>query len=102
MNAWLVEAITDPPQMRLADVAMPEPVPEHYLLKVEATGLNFLDTLVIKGKYQAKPALPFSPGVEVVGAIQAPSPGPLAAGTRVAGALPSGRFGGFAELGAGA
>ena len=64
---------------------------------MEATGLNFLDTLVVKGKYQAKPALPFSPGVEVVGSIVEPADGPLPVGTRVAGALPSGRFGGFAE-----
>ena len=97
MKAWLVEAISDPPQMRLADVPMPEPSADHYLVKVEATGLNFLDTLVVKGKYQAKPALPFSPGVEVVGSIVAPADGPLPVGTRVAGALPSGRFGGFAE-----
>ena len=76
---------------------MPEPSADHYLVKVEATGLNFLDTLVVKGKYQAKPALPFSPGVEVVGSIVSPADGALPVGTRVAGALPSGRFGGFAE-----
>ena len=35
MKAWLVEAISDPPQMRLADVPMPEPSADHYLVKVE-------------------------------------------------------------------
>lgn len=36
---------------------------------VEASGVNFLDTLIIRGQYQLKPPMPFSPGVEVAGTV---------------------------------
>lgn len=93
MRAWRVEALGDPGQMRLAEVPMPVPADDQYLVKVEAAGLNFLDTLAIKGRYQTQPVLPFTPGVEVVGTVV----GGEGAGTRVACATPVGRFGGFAE-----
>lgn len=93
MRAWRVEALSDPGQMRLRELPMPVPADDQCLIKVEAAGLNFLDTLVVKGQYQTKPALPFTPGVEVVGTI-AEGEG---AGTRVACATTAGTFGGFAE-----
>ncbi|WP_285411184.1 NADPH:quinone oxidoreductase family protein [Variovorax sp. efr-133-TYG-130] len=93
MRAWQVEALSDPGRMRLAELPVPTPAHDQYLVKVEAAGLNFLDTLAIKGRYQTKPALPFTPGVEVVGTIVSGE----GAGTRVACATPAGRFGGFAE-----
>lgn len=98
MRAWRVEEIGDPGRMRLAEVPMPVPAADQYLVKVEAAGLNFLDTLAIKGRYQAQPALPFTPGIEVVGTIVGgQGAAGLRAGTRVASATPPGRFGGFAE-----
>ncbi|MDB5818201.1 MAG: alcohol dehydrogenase [Rhizobacter sp.] len=90
MKAWRVETITVAGELHLRDVPLPVPVGDQVLVKVEVAGLNFLDTLVVKGQYQAKPALPFTPGVEVVGAIAS---GPRA-GERVA---CSTKFGGFAE-----
>lgn len=36
---------------------------------VKAAGLNFPDTLIIEGKYQLKPAMPFSPGGEMAGEV---------------------------------
>lgn len=70
--------------------------PGEVRLRVRAAALNFLDTLVIAGKYQVKPALPFTPGVEVAGEVIEAGPGAtrLAAGTPVIG-LPA--MGGFAE-----
>jgi NADPH2:quinone reductase len=97
MRAWRVEEISDPGRMRLADLPMPVPEADQYLVKVEAAGLNFLDTLMLKGQYQAKPALPFTPGVEVVGTIVGGGAGGLPEGTRIASAMPAGKFGGFAE-----
>jgi NADPH2:quinone reductase len=101
MKAWRVEEISDPGRMHLVELPVPSPAADQYLVKVEAAGLNFLDTLAIKGQYQTKPALPFTPGVEVVGTIVAGAglgdAAGLAAGTRVACATPVGRFGGFAE-----
>jgi NADPH2:quinone reductase len=39
------------------------------LLSVKACGVNFPDTLIIQGKYQFKPEVPFSPGGEVAGVV---------------------------------
>lgn len=95
MRAWLVERITEEGEMRLADVATPEPGPGQVLIKVEAAGLNFLDTLMPRGKYQFKPPLPFTPGVEVAGRVVKTGPGSrFKEGDRLAGAVP---YGGFAE-----
>lgn len=41
------------------------------LLRVEATSLGFVDALVIRGLYQAQPPLPFTPGGEIVGRVEA-------------------------------
>ena len=85
MKGWTVEAITAEGAMRLAD--LPEPVagPGQYVVAVEAAGLNFLDSLMLRGQYQVKPALPFTPGVEAVGRVVARGEGaPLPLGTRVA------------------
>jgi NADPH:quinone reductase len=68
---------------------MPDPVagPGEVVVKVKAVGLNFFDTLIIAGKYQAKPAFPFSPGGELAGVIESIGPGVTAfqAGDRVMG-----------------
>ncbi|MCR9106757.1 MAG: NADPH:quinone oxidoreductase family protein [Gammaproteobacteria bacterium] len=55
------------------DVDWPEPeVGEHdILLEVKAAGLNFPDVLMIQGKYQAQPPLPFVPGGECAGIVKA-------------------------------
>lgn len=53
------------------DVAAPEVAPGHVLVDVKAAGLNFPDTLIIQGKYQFQPDLPFTPGGEGAGIISA-------------------------------
>jgi NADPH2:quinone reductase len=45
------------------------------LIAVHACGVSFPDTLIIQGKYQFRPALPFSPGAEVSGVVKAVGPG---------------------------
>lgn len=45
------------------------------LIAVHACGVNFPDTLIIEGKYQFKPELPFSPGAEVAGVVKEVGPG---------------------------
>ena len=57
--------------LRLEEVAEPKPGPGDVLIKVNAVGLNFFDTLVLRDKYQVSPPLPFSPGAEVAGTIEA-------------------------------
>ncbi|KQV85112.1 NADPH:quinone oxidoreductase [Massilia sp. Root351] len=53
--------------------ALPDPqaAPGHVVLDVQAAGVNFPDVLIIQGKYQYKPALPFTPGNEVSGVVRA-------------------------------
>ena len=55
----------------------PAPVAQvgEVLIDVHAIGVNFPDLLVIRGKYQVQPALPFSPGKEVAGIVAAVGPG---------------------------
>ena len=66
----------------LDEVEKPVPGPGQALLRVHACGVNFADTLIVKGRYQEKPDLPFAPGMEVCGTVEAlgegaegPSPG---------------------------
>ena len=84
-------------ELRLDRVEPPRPGPGEVLIRVRACGVNFADTLMLEGKYQEKPALPFAPGMEVAGTVEALGEGVdhLAVGTRVA--AMSGH-GGFAEF----
>lgn len=45
------------------------------VVSVKACGVNFPDTLIIQGKYQFKPPMPFSPGSEIAGIIKEVGPG---------------------------
>jgi len=94
MRAWRVEEISDRGEMHLRDVELPRPGPDQYRVRVEAAGLAFGDTLIVRGKYQIKPPLPFTPGSEVLGTIVEGEGGELPVGTRVAS---SSRQGGFAQ-----
>jgi NADPH2:quinone reductase len=49
--------------------AMPTPAYGEVVVQVATCGLNFGDTLLIKGSYQEKPALPFVPGMELAGTV---------------------------------
>jgi NADPH2:quinone reductase len=83
MKAWLVEA-TDG-TMRFADVADPVAGPGQYVIEIDAAGLNFLDALMLRGLYQVKPKLPFTPGIEAIGRIVAGDG--MKTGTRVIASL---------------
>jgi NADPH2:quinone reductase len=60
-----------PKALRLEQVAEPSPGPSDVLIRVTAVGLNFFDTLLLRNQYQVTPPLPFSPGAEVAGTIEA-------------------------------
>ena len=59
----------EPSGMQYAEVADPTPGPGQVLIDVKAIGCNFPDILIVQGKYQMKPPLPFSPGHEVAGIV---------------------------------
>ncbi|HVH02422.1 MAG TPA: NADPH:quinone oxidoreductase family protein [Amaricoccus sp.] len=89
MRAMQITDLGEP--LRLAEVPVPDPGPGEVLLRVAACGINFADTLMVAGRYQEKPALPFAPGLEVAGTVAAAGPGAtLAPGIRVVALTPAG------------
>jgi NADPH:quinone reductase len=83
MRALLCKALGgNPTDMAVEETDRPVPRAGEIVIRVKAVGLNFFDTLIIAGKYQYRPALPFSPGAEVSGIV-----------TRIGG----GSIAGFAE-----
>lgn len=70
MRAVVADGFEGRDALRLDENA-PEPpmVPGGVRIKVHAAGLNFADTLMVKGEYQVKPPPPFSPGLEVAGEV---------------------------------
>jgi NADPH2:quinone reductase len=96
MRAIVCRELSGVGGLELADVPTPEPGLNEVRVRVGAAGLNFADTLIIRGQYQEKPALPFVPGMEIAGTIDACGPGVtgVAPGDRVMAAL---SHGGFAE-----
>ncbi|NMG34124.1 zinc-binding dehydrogenase [Azoarcus sp. TTM-91] len=57
--------------LRLGELPDPQPAAGELVLRVLAAGVNFYDTLIVQGKYQIKPPLPFAPGGEVAGTVVA-------------------------------
>ena len=64
MKALLCTRYGTPDDLELADLANPTPGPGEAVVRVKAAALNFFDTLIVAGKYQHKPAFPFSPAAE--------------------------------------
>ncbi|MGY1633686.1 NADPH:quinone oxidoreductase family protein [Geodermatophilus sp. SYSU D01186] len=90
MRAWRVRELGSPSSvLRLEDVEQPTPGDGQVLVRVRAAALNFPDILMVQGKYQERPPLPFTPGVELCGEV-------VDTGQRVIGG-PSGGPGAFAE-----
>lgn len=98
MRAWRVHELGHPRvSLRLEDVDDPQPAAGEVAIRVEAGNVNFADILLCQGIYQDRPAVPFTPGLETSGIVEAVGPGvELPVGTRIAGmaALPRG---GYAE-----
>ncbi len=94
MRAVVCRELGPPEQLRLEEIDDPRPGPGEVLVDVRAAGLNYPDLLMIQGKYQMRPDLPFVPGAEAAGVVAEvgdgvahPSPG-----TRVAFTPPVGAF----------
>jgi NADPH2:quinone reductase len=94
MRAVVCRAFGDPLALGVAEVPKPEPAAGEARVRVEAAGVNFADRLMVEGRYQIKPPLPFVPGSEFCGVIDALGPDVKgwAVGDRVMGASVSGGF----------
>lgn len=82
-----------PDRLVLVDIPAPEPKPGEVRVKVSAASVNFPDALIVQKKYQVQPPLPFTPGSEVAGTVDA-------VGEGVSGFRPGDRVMAFVGLGA--
>ena len=71
MKALMCNAFGPPEALVLQEVASPSPGPKQVVIHVKAAGVNFPDGLMVQGKYQFKPPLPFVPGCELAGLVKA-------------------------------
>ena len=85
-----------PEKLQLSECPLPSPAAGEVRIRVDAAGVNFPDALIIQKKYQLQPPLPFTPGTEVAGTVDAVGEGVgrLKAGDRVVAFV---GIGGFAE-----
>src|ERR1700752_3695562 len=70
MKAILCSQYCGPDDLVLTEVADPVARPGEAVIAIKAAALNFFDLLMIQGKYQVKPAFPFSPAAEIAGVIE--------------------------------
>jgi NADPH:quinone reductase len=96
MRAILTRTLTGTSGLELVDLPAPEPGACHVRIAVEAAGINFADALMLEGRYQERPSLPFVPGLEVAGTIDAVGVGVggLSPGQRVLALVDNGGFAG--------
>lgn len=100
MQALRVENLSgDLSGVSLADLPMPARQPGEVLMRVRAASLNFPDLLMTQGKYQFKPELPFTSGLELAGEVVEADPGSaFAPGDTVIGGNRTGAFAEFASI----
>ena len=71
MHAWLCENPTGVDALSWKELPTPQPQAGEVLIAIKAASLNFPDLLIVQNKYQMKPPLPFVPGSEYAGVVQA-------------------------------
>ncbi|MBL8338703.1 MAG: NADPH:quinone oxidoreductase family protein [Rhodoferax sp.] len=71
MHAWLCENPVGVDALTWKELPTPVPQATEVLVEIKAASLNFPDLLIVQNKYQMKPALPFVPGSEFAGVVQA-------------------------------
>ena len=86
MRAMVVERLGPPDVMELREVPRPEPGQGEVRLRVEAVGINFADVLAVAGEYLTRTRVPYTPGMEFAGVVDAVGEGVqgVEVGTRVA------------------
>ena len=94
MHAWLCETLDGVEALNWRELPTPEPKAGEVRIAIKAASLNFPDLLIVQGKYQFKPPLPFVPGSEYAGVVEALGEGVthLQVGSPVAAIVGTGGF----------
>ena len=79
MKAVLCTRFCGPDELEIKELPDPVAGAGQAVVGVKAAALNFFDTLIIAGKYQVKPAFPFSPASEFAGVVESVGAGRHAA-----------------------
>lgn len=87
----------DPELLTVVEEPTPIPGPGEVVVEVEAAGVSFVDGLIVRGGYQVRPPLPFTPGSAVAGRVVALGPGVDAPAVGTPVAAPMMAFGGYAS-----
>src|SRR4051812_39791557 len=74
MRAVLVRQFGGPEVMRVEEVPVPEPAAGQVLVRIRAAGINPVDTYLRSGTYAFKPPLPYTPGTDGAGQVEALGP----------------------------
>jgi NADPH:quinone reductase len=75
MKAIVVHEFGGPEVLKLEEVPTPKPAAGEVLVRVHAVGVNPYDTYMRNGTYAVKPPLPYTPGSDGAGVIEAVGPG---------------------------
>ena len=99
MKAIRVHEYGGPEVLRLEDVSVPEPAAGEAVVKLHASGLNFIDVYYRKGVYKA-PQMPFTAGMEAAGVVTAvgADTGDVKVGDRVAYAMAMGAYAEYSSV----
>ncbi len=73
MKAIQINETGGPEVLRLVELPIPHPGPGQVLIRVEATGVNFIEVYFRKGQYKA--SFPLTPGSEAAGTVEELGPG---------------------------
>ena len=71
MKALMCEAFGPIETLQVREVPSPVPGPKQLVIQVKSAGVNFPDALMVQGRYQVRPPLPFAPGAEIAGVVKA-------------------------------
>lgn len=75
MQGWLCETLDGVDALQWREMPTPQPQAGQVRVAIHAASLNFPDLLIVEGKYQMRPPLPFVPGSEFSGRVDAVGPG---------------------------
>ena len=74
MKAIRVHEFGDPEVLRLEEVPTPQPGPGQVLVRMNAIGVNPVETYIRAGTHPQKPALPYTPGNDGAGVVEQVGP----------------------------